>query len=156
MSEVADSGEHDSDIRNLYQDRPTQDTVSGGSPIRQTRAKTYSHSAKKGKDKGIRKGSECSGDDDTVLPRVRKSTRSRFALIVQVNIRRDMKKTRPLCPFVVRRWLNCLLHGMAKWVSTSPQSNSQPKATTMLAVRHSIIIYIYIYIYIAEWNNNVP
>ena len=43
MSEVEDSEEYDSETRDLYHDRPTQGTLSGGSPIRQTRAKTYSY-----------------------------------------------------------------------------------------------------------------
>ena len=59
MSKVEDSGEYDSETRDLYQDRPTQGTLSGGSPIRRTRVKPYSHSARKGKDKGMSKGPEC-------------------------------------------------------------------------------------------------
>ena len=38
MSEVEDSGKYDSETRDLYQDRPTQGTLSAGTPIRQTRA----------------------------------------------------------------------------------------------------------------------
>ena len=75
MSEVEDSWEYDSEISDLYQDRPTQGTVSSGSPIRQTRVKTYSHNAKNEKDKWINKSSECFEDHDTKLPKVRKPTR---------------------------------------------------------------------------------
>ena len=52
MSEVEDSKEYDSESCDLHQDRPTQGTLTDGSPIRRTRAKTYSHSAKNGKDRG--------------------------------------------------------------------------------------------------------
>ena len=38
MSAVEDSGEYDSESCELCQDRPTQGTLSGGSPIRRTRA----------------------------------------------------------------------------------------------------------------------
>ena len=39
------------EIYDLHQDRPTQDTPSGGSPIRQTRAKSYLLGTRKGKDR---------------------------------------------------------------------------------------------------------
>ena len=42
MSEVEDSEEYDNKSCDLHQDRPTQGTLTGGSPIRRTRAKTYS------------------------------------------------------------------------------------------------------------------
>ena len=48
MSDIEHSGEYVNEIRDLYQDRPTQGTLSGGGPTRQTRAKTYSYSAKQG------------------------------------------------------------------------------------------------------------
>ena len=64
MSEVEDSWEYDSEISDLYQDRLTQGTLSGG---RQIKAKTCLHGAKRGKDKGISNGSECSEDDETTL-----------------------------------------------------------------------------------------
>ena len=47
MSKVEDSEENDSEC-DLHQDRPTQGTLTGGRPIRQTRAKTYSHGSRKG------------------------------------------------------------------------------------------------------------
>ena len=56
ISEVEDSGGYDSETRDLYQYRPTQGTLSGGSSITQTKAKPYSHSFKKGKNKGMSKG----------------------------------------------------------------------------------------------------
>ena len=72
MSEFEDTWEYDSESRHLYQDRPTQ--VSIGSLIRQTRAKTYSHSVRKGKDKGANKGPAYSEDEEATLPKVKKPT----------------------------------------------------------------------------------
>ena len=39
MLEVDDSGEYDSEFRDLHHDWSTQGTLSGGHPIRQTRTK---------------------------------------------------------------------------------------------------------------------
>ena len=39
MSDIEHSGEYDNEISNLHQDQPKQGTLSGGGPIRQTRAK---------------------------------------------------------------------------------------------------------------------
>ena len=41
MSEVEDNWKYDSESRDLYQDRPMQGTIWGGSSVRQTRAKTF-------------------------------------------------------------------------------------------------------------------
>ena len=48
MYEVEDSEEYDSESSDLQQDRLTQGTLTGGSPIRQARAKSYSQGAKIG------------------------------------------------------------------------------------------------------------
>ena len=45
-------GEDDSEIYDLHQDRPTQDTPQGGSQVRQTLSKSYSRGTRKEKDKG--------------------------------------------------------------------------------------------------------
>ena len=42
MSELEDSGKYDSESCDLHQNQTTQGILSGGSPIRRTRAKTYS------------------------------------------------------------------------------------------------------------------
>ena len=91
MSEVENSEECDSESRDLYQGRTTQGTLSGGSPIRQTRAEIYSHSVRTGKDKGMSKGPGCSEDDEATLQKVKKPSRPLSPLIVQVNhsTRRD-------------------------------------------------------------------
>ena len=52
MSEVEDRWDYGSETRDPYQDRPTQSTLSDSSSIRQTRAKCYTDSAKKGQIKG--------------------------------------------------------------------------------------------------------
>ena len=52
MSKVKDSGEYDSDYRDLWLHRPMQRTLLDGNPIRKTRVNTYSLSARKWKDKG--------------------------------------------------------------------------------------------------------
>ena len=58
MSEIKDSWKYDSESRDRYQDRSTPGTSSCGSTSGQTSAKTYTHSAKKGKDKEMSKGPE--------------------------------------------------------------------------------------------------
>ena len=145
MSEGEDSGAYDSESRDLYQDRPTQGTLSGSSPIRQTRAKTYLHSARKGKDKGMRKGSECSEDDDVTLSKVRKPSRPLSPLIVQVNhqTRREdnpayLFLSGPRCP-------NFSLYGMMKWGSTSRivTRSFRRQRSTRVSIKYSIIYWCF-------------
>ena len=63
-SEDDDNEWRDSKRIDLYQDRPTQVTLVNGSPVRQTRAKTYNSSAQDGRFKDKRQLSE---DDDATL-----------------------------------------------------------------------------------------
>ena len=72
---VGDSGEYDSESCELCQDRLTQGTLSGGSPIRRTRARTYSHSAKQRKDKTANMGFVHSEDEETTRPNVKNPIR---------------------------------------------------------------------------------
>ena len=60
-------------------------TLSGGSSITQTRAKSYSDNSENGKDKELSKGQECSEDDDATLPKAWKPTRSLSPKINSVN-----------------------------------------------------------------------
>ena len=85
MSEIEDNGEYNSEFRDLHQDRPTQGKLSGDSPIRQTMAKTYSHSAKRRKDKEANKVLEYPEDEEATLPKVKKSTRPLSPRIIAVN-----------------------------------------------------------------------
>ena len=47
MSDIEYSEEYDNEISDLYEDWPMQGQLSGGGPISQTTAKTYSYSAKR-------------------------------------------------------------------------------------------------------------
>ena len=67
MSDIEHSWEYVNEIRDLHQDRSTQGTLSGCGPTRQTKAKSYSYSAKKGKSKEMDKNSECSGENEATL-----------------------------------------------------------------------------------------
>ena len=51
MSDLEPEKEYDVEIYDLHQDRPTQDTPPDGSPVRQTRAKSYSRGTGKRKNK---------------------------------------------------------------------------------------------------------
>ena len=72
MSDIEPEGEYDSQIYDLHQDRLTQDTPPGGSPVRHTRAKSYSRGTRKGKDKQRGKDPECSKDEQATLPIIKK------------------------------------------------------------------------------------
>ena len=85
MSDIEPEGEYDSEIYDEHQDRPTQDTPPGGSPVRHTRAKSYSRGTRKGKDKGRGKDSECSEDEQATLPRIKKQISPLSPLIVSMN-----------------------------------------------------------------------
>ena len=97
MSDIEYSVEYDNEISDLHQDRPTQGELSGGGPISQTTAKTYSYSAKKGKSMEMDKDSECSGDDKATLPKMRKPTRPHSPLIVRTNHRKRLEDD-PISP----------------------------------------------------------
>ena len=68
MSDLEPEEEYDMEIYDLHQDRPTQDTPSGGSPIRQTRSKSYSRGTGKEKDRRRGKNLESSEDEQATLP----------------------------------------------------------------------------------------
>ena len=72
MSDLESEDEYDMEINDLHQDRPTQDTPSGGSPIRQTRSKSYLLGTRKGKDRRRGKDPECSEDEQATLPPIKK------------------------------------------------------------------------------------
>ena len=72
MSDLEHEEEYEFEIYDLHQDRPTQDTPSGGSPIKQTRAKSYLRGTRNGKDRRRGKDPECSEDEQATLPPTKK------------------------------------------------------------------------------------
>ena len=85
MSDIEPEREYDSVIYDLHQDRSIQDTLPGGSTVRQTRAKSYSRSTRKGKYKMRGKDPECSEDEEATLPRIKKPIYPLSPLIIHMN-----------------------------------------------------------------------
>ena len=139
MLDVEHSGGYDSESCDLHQDRPTQGKLAGVSLVRQTRAKSYSCSARKGKDKGTNKDIEYAEDEKVTLPKVRKLTHSPLPRIVSVNhpTKRENNPTFPSLSNPMKT--NFSVFGMAKW-DQPPHTKTKLKTigtkTTATVVRH--------------------
>ena len=95
MSDLEPEEEYVVEIYDLHQDRPTQDTSPGGSPVRQTRATSYSRGTGKGKIKQRGKDPECSEDEQATLPIIKKPIYSLPLWLYLRTTRRCVKTTPP-------------------------------------------------------------
>ena len=99
MSEDEDSKGGNNDFNDPRHDRPTQDTPTDGSSIRQTKAKTYTYSAQRWRFNGALNNREFSEDDEATLPKSQKQFHPLYSAIV--NTSRPMRNTNHQVAFLL-------------------------------------------------------